>query len=67
MPELPRRVARKPNNSFKPTLLRSRPGVVRSRYHAVSSTTQRGLTQVLGCYQSSASFKGERGCSDSCY
>ena len=40
-------MARKPNSSFKPTLLRSRPGVVRSRYHAVSSTTQRGLTQVL--------------------
>jgi len=37
----------RPNNSFKPTLLRGRPGVVRSRYHAAAPTAQRGLTQAL--------------------
>ncbi len=38
----------RPNNSFKPNLLRYGNGVAEKACHAVTSTTQVGLTQVLG-------------------
>ena len=37
----------RPNNSFKPNLLRSGNGVAEKACHAVTCTTQVGLTQAL--------------------
>jgi len=37
-----------PNNSFKPKPLRSGKGMADKACHAFASTTQFGLTQVLG-------------------
>ena len=38
----------RPNNSFKPNLLRYGNGVAKKACHAVASTAQVGLTQALG-------------------
>ena len=40
-------VAKRPNNSFKPNLLRSSKSVAEKTCHAFASTTQVGLIQVL--------------------
>ena len=40
--------ASKPNNSFKPNLLRYSKSVAEKACHAFASTTQVGLTQALG-------------------
>ena len=39
----------RPNNSFKPTLLRYGNGVAEEACHAVASTAQVGLARALGC------------------
>ena len=41
-------IAGQPNNSFKPTPLRSSQTVADKACHCLASTTRRGLTQVLG-------------------
>jgi hypothetical protein len=43
-----------PNNSFKPNLLRYSKSVAAKSCHAFASTTQVGLTQVLGAQVSSS-------------
>jgi elongation factor Ts len=47
---------RRPNNSFKPNLLRSSESVAEKACHAFASTTQVGLIQVLGPMDNSHRF-----------
>ena len=43
----------RPNNSFKPNLLRYTKGMAGKACHAFGSTTQVGLTQALGLAKAS--------------
>ncbi len=43
-----------PNKSFKPNLLRYSKSVAKKACHAFASSTQVGLTQVLGARKSSS-------------
>ena len=50
--------ASKPNNSFKPNLLRYSKSVTEKACHAFASTTQVGLTQALGLQEQSQQSPG---------
>lgn len=52
--------ASKPNNSFKPNLLRYSKSVAEKACHAFASTTQVGLTQALGSGMQKDSARGRR-------